>query len=80
MEETCSIFAGSTGLWEREEAEGSELLMPFGLFMYQRMARKPTRATATICGILMLCSAIVLVGGGERAWPDLGGTVGPFGV
>jgi len=50
---TCATCAGSTPRFAREEL----LLLPGveggGLLRYQRMAKKPTSATARSCGMLI---------------------------
>lgn len=67
----CSIFALSTALLpladEEEPPEG-------GLFMNQRIARKPTRATARSWGMLIeVCEACAMVGEGSGCKQALGG-------
>ena len=60
----CSIFALSTALLFLEpEEEPFEEDEEGGLFMNQRSARKPTRATARSWGMLIeVCEAWAIVG------------------
>ena len=62
---TWEIWAGSTARLLREEPAMLLLLPgaeePGGLLKYQRMAKKPTRATARSCGMLIEVSVWAMV-------------------
>ena len=62
MAETCEILVGSTFRVrdEDDELEAAPVEGEEGLLRYQRIARKPTRATAKSCGMFIEVSCAMM--------------------
>jgi hypothetical protein len=62
----------------REEGDVLAAAGAAGLFMNQRMARKPTSATAMICGMLIEVCASAMACTGAQKSPEEGGGYAPL--